>query len=77
MPLSAEFGNFGTLADGTNQDEYCIFCFKDGNFTNPNQTLAEMIQSSIDFMTKEFGISVEKAEEMSSSVIPTLRRWNK
>ena len=51
MPISAEFGNLGTESDGSNVPEYCIFCFSGGHFTNPDQTLEEMIQSSIENMT--------------------------
>jgi hypothetical protein len=75
MPLSAEFGNYGTLADGKFNQEFCIFCFKDGDFTNPNQTLAEMIQSSIENMTNEIGMPFDKATELANSFIPTLKRW--
>ncbi len=75
MPLSAEFGNYGTLADGKNHEEYCIFCFKDGSLTNPNQTLDEMIASSIENMTNELGMPLEKATELANSFIPNLKRW--
>jgi DNA-directed RNA polymerase subunit N (RpoN/RPB10) len=77
MPLSESFGNFGTNADGSNISEYCIICFKNGGFTNPNQTLEEMIQSSIENMTTDLGIPFEKANEIANTVIPTLGRWRK
>ena len=73
MPLSEKFGNLGTNGDGTKTSEYCIFCFADGNFTNPNQTLDEMIQSSIDNMTAEFNISIEQSRYLANSFIPNLR----
>ena len=75
MPLSEEFGNLGTNADGSKTDEYCSFCFSGGNFTNPNQTLEEMIQSSIENMTGDLNMPVEQATELANSFIPTLRRW--
>lgn len=76
MPLSDEFGgNFGTSADGSITSEYCIFCFKSGEFTNPNQTLEEMINSSIENMTTDLQMPVEQATELANSFIPTLRRW--
>lgn len=76
MPLSEEFGNFGTMSDGTNHMEFCIFCFKDGGFTNPMQTMEEMIQSSIENMTQDLGMTEEKAKEIANAYIPNLRRWN-
>jgi DNA-directed RNA polymerase subunit N (RpoN/RPB10) len=76
MPLDASFKNFGTEADGSPAAEYCTFCYQKGAFTNPTQTLEEMLQSSIDFMTKEFKIPVEQAWKMSNDVIPGLKRWS-
>lgn len=75
MPVSAEFGNLGTDEDGGMVSEYCSFCFRNGGFTNPDQTLEEMIRSSIDNMTRELGFSQERAAELANSVIPTLGRW--
>ena len=75
MPLSKEFGNFGTNADGTESDEFCVFCFANGDFTNPNQTLEEMIASSIENMTTDLQMPLERARELANSFIPTLRRW--
>ncbi len=75
MPLSEEFGNLGTNADGTNAPEYCIFCFKGGNFTNPDQTMEEMIQSSIENMTNDLQMPEEQAANLANSFIPTLKRW--
>jgi hypothetical protein len=75
MPLSAEFGNYGTERDGSNNSDYCIFCFKDGDFTNPGQTLEEMIRSSIENMTADLSMPLEKATELANSFIPTLGRW--
>ena len=77
MPLSAEFGNLGTNRDGSVVLEYCSFCFSGGEFTNPNQTLEEMIQSSIENMTADLNMPREKAAELANSFIPTLRRWRK
>ena len=77
MPISADFGNLGTYADGSQTVDFCRFCFQDGNFTNPNQTLDEMIQSSIDNMTKDLQMPIEQATNLANSFIPTLRRWQK
>ena len=75
MSLSKEFGNLGTNADGTTTVEFCRFCFADGTFTNPNQTLEEMIASSIENMTTDLQMPLERANELANSFIPTLRRW--
>lgn len=75
MPLSKEFGNFGTNADGSSVSEYCSFCFADGDFTNPNQTMEEMIQSSIENMTQDLQMPLEQAKNLANSFIPSLKRW--
>jgi hypothetical protein len=76
MPVSAEFGNYGTEADGTPASEYCQFCYQGGGFTKPDQTVDEMVGSSIDFMTANLGFSEEQATQMSNEVIRKLKRWN-
>ena len=76
MPISPGVENFGTEADGSPASEYCMFCYKDGAFTNPTQTVDEMVQSSIDFMTAELKFPVEQATQMSNEYIRKLRRWN-
>ena len=77
MPLSAEFGNHGTEADGSANQEYCSICYQNGAFTNPNQLLVEMIESSIENMTADLNMPRGKAEQLAKSFIPTLKRWQK
>ena len=76
MPLEASFKNYGTESDGTPASEYCMFCYQDGAFTNPTQTVDEMVQSSIDFMTGSMEFTLEQASKMSNDVIRKLKRWN-
>jgi hypothetical protein len=75
MPLSEEFGNRGTNADGAPVSEYCIFCFAGGNFTQPDQTMEEMINSSIENMTTDLQMPRKQATDLANSFIPTLKRW--
>lgn len=77
MPLSQSFGNLGTNKDSSNTTEYCSICYREGSFTNPNQTLGEMIQSSIENTTADQNMPVEKAKELANSFIPMLKRWQK
>ncbi len=75
MPLSEEFGNFGTEEDNFRNTEFCSFCYQNGKFKNPDQTMQEMIQSSIDNMTSDLNMPLDKATELANSLIPTLNRW--
>jgi len=76
MPIADGFDNLGTEADGSRATEFCSFCYQNGTFTNPDQTLDEMVQSSIDFMVAEFKMPVEQATQMSNEYIRPLKRWN-
>ena len=75
MPLSTDFGNYGTDEAGAPVSEYCMFCYQGGAFTNPNQTLDEMIASSVENMTGDLGMPIEQARQMAKTVIPSLKRW--
>ncbi len=33
--------DFGTNADGSNNNEYCSYCFRNGKFTEPNMTVEQ------------------------------------
>ena len=76
MPIHADFGNLGIEADGSPTSEYCQFCYQNGGFTQPDQTVDEMVNSSIDFMTAEFKMPREQASQMSNDVIRKLKRWD-
>ncbi|MEQ1603714.1 MAG: zinc ribbon domain-containing protein [Pyrinomonadaceae bacterium] len=41
MPIEASFNNLGTNAAGSPVSAYCMFCYKDGSFTNPEQSVDE------------------------------------
>lgn len=74
MPLSTE-ELFGTNQDGSKNDDYCLYCFKNGEFTT-DESLEEMIESCVPHMVKQ-GFEESKAREMLSNVLPNLKRWTK
>ncbi|MEO6654806.1 MAG: zinc ribbon domain-containing protein [Pyrinomonadaceae bacterium] len=76
MPIDAAFKNLGTEIDGSPASEYCMFCYQSGGFTNPAQTVDEMVKTSTDFMTANLGYEREQAAQMSNDVIRGLKRWN-
>jgi len=75
MPIDESFANFGTEADGSSSDQFCTFCYQNGEFTNPQQTVDEMVASSVDFMTANLGFTTDEASELSNRVIRKLKRW--
>lgn len=76
MPIDASLASLGTESDGSSSSTYCKFCYQDGAFTNPDQTLEEMVQSSVDFMTTNLSFTPEMAAKMSNDIIPNLNRWS-
>lgn len=67
---------FGSNADGSLHNEYCIYCFKMGKFTEPNLTKEQMIEKLI-LMAGKMNMTPEKARAMAEEIIPTLKRWKK
>jgi hypothetical protein len=79
MPLTS--GTHGTEHDGSQNKEYCLYCYKHGAFVD-DHTMEEMIAISLTHM-KEAGILEEqgKTEEedlaFMNDFFPELKRWKK
>lgn len=77
MPLN-ETETVGTEADGTKCQDYCIYCYKDGEFTQPDSTLEMMLNISAKIWAeKDPNITVEEAKKQLQKKMPTLKRWCK
>jgi len=80
MPLNVN-EDFATNADQSLNEEYCIYCFKDGTFTI-DCTMDEMIEISIkhlDEFNKDAEVPYTKEEALANmkTFFPTLKRWSK
>jgi transcriptional regulator with XRE-family HTH domain len=64
----------GTNADGTWNTDYCIYCYKDGEWVDPNQTVQGIIDYTVPFMTSP-SMTADEARELLDKWIPTLKRW--
>lgn len=65
--------DFGTNADGSNNNEYCSYCFRNGKFTEPNMTVEQMIEKCAGIMKQ---IQMPQAQiEQTKTFIPMLKRW--
>lgn len=73
MPLN-EKHLFSRNVDGSLNSDYCKYCYQDGGFVNPNETMEEMIETCIPFM-KEHGMNEEEARELMKATLPKLSRW--
>ena len=78
MPLTDEI--LGTNADGSKNEEYCIYCFKDGAFTG-DFTMEEMIEFCSQYVeqyNKDSGQNLTRDEykAMLRQYYPNLKRWS-
>ena len=77
MPLTEDI--LGTNADGTKNQDYCIYCYKDGRFLQ-DCTMDEMIEHCAQFVgevNKGLPQPITKEEYigMMKSYFPQLKRW--
>ena len=77
MPLTDDV--LGTNADGTKNEDYCMYCYKDGHFLQ-DCTMEEMIEHCAQFVNAvneglEKPITKEEYIGMMKSYFPQLKRW--
>lgn len=70
---------FGTNKDGSSNQEYCCYCYKDGSFTS-DCTMDEMIEHCVKYLDEFNGacntkFTKEEAIEQMKFHFPTLKRW--
>ena len=74
MPINEE-KLFGTEKDGARSNEYCVYCYENGEFKQPDMTIEDMINVCVPHM-KEDGMSEDKARTLLKQFLPTLKRWS-
>ena len=69
--------DYGTNADGSKNPDYCNECYQNGEFTEPNITLEEMITKNVKKMLEK---NPRADETMFTGILiqslPGLKRWN-
>jgi len=75
MPLDTP-ESFGTEKDGSVSGDYCVYCYKDGAFTD-DMTMDQMI----DFCAQHAGefspqLTREEAIAQMKQYFPHLKRWS-
>ncbi len=77
MPLTKK-EEFATNNDGSLNEEYCIYCYKDGSFTQ-DVTMEEMIDISLKHMKEIFkgddSFNENDAIIKMRGFFPQLKRW--
>jgi hypothetical protein len=72
MPFGGEVER-GTELDGRESDDYCIDCYKDGNFVEPDLTLEMMVEKVTNQMRIE-GFP-EKMITVNTNKMAKFKRW--
>lgn len=75
-PLVKE--DYGTDKEGNLTSEYCKECYQNGEFTEPDLTLNDMvIKCANKMMEKNQRLPEEHTTGLLFSILPGLKRWNK
>lgn len=78
MPMTVD-EQFGRNVDGSRNEEYCSYCYRDGAFTE-DCTMNEMIDHCLQFLDKfnkdmEHPYTKEEARAEMQQFFPMLKRW--
>ncbi len=63
----------GTDADGTENPNYCKWCYDEGEFANA--TMDDVIEKSAPYLMQATGVSLDEAVSFMGALLPTLGRW--
>lgn len=74
MPLE-KADDFGTDVAGFRVNDYCRHCYVSGAFTEPQITMAAMIDRCVAIMAQRRVMSEPDARALLTRVMPTLKRW--
>ena len=66
---------FGTNADGTKNSDYCVYCYKNGEFID-KVSMQEYIEMCVPFAAQA-GMTIPEMRHHCETVFPTLKRWKK
>ncbi|MBW4361388.1 zinc ribbon domain-containing protein [Flavobacterium taihuense] len=74
MPLDSEEAK-GTEKDGQKSNEYCKYCYENGEFIHPKMNLEDM-RSNVQKQMKKLEHH-EYAIQKAINILPGLNRWKK
>ena len=73
MPLTAK-EELGTNIDGSINNDYCKYCYKDGDFID-KVSMEEYIEMCSQYGSQA-GMTNEEMKDYCTKLFPTLKRWN-
>lgn len=75
LPFNEEHKHFIAKESDGSDSSYCTFCYKNGEFLNPEATIEDMIELVVPQLARKIG--EEAARQELSSLLPTLERWKR
>jgi len=75
-PICQSCGMPMLKAEDFGSGDYCRHCYNNGQFTNPDISIEQMIERLLPFATK-MGMSEDTARKMGHKTLPKLKRWKK
>jgi sulfatase maturation enzyme AslB (radical SAM superfamily) len=72
MPLDSEVVK-GTEKNGLKSNEYCKYCYENGEFKHPKMSLEEM-QNNVKNQMKKLELH-DYAIQKTINILPALKRW--
>ena len=63
----------GTNADGTENPDYCKWCYDEGTFAY--ETMDDVIEVSAPYLAQATGVSLDEAVSFMGALLPTLDHW--
>lgn len=64
----------GINQDGSKNEDYCIYCYKDGKFVD-DVSMKEYIEMNVPYYEQAGMATEEEMREHCEKVFPTLKRW--
>lgn len=77
MPMGTTDELYGTNADQSKSEDYCEYCYKNGEYT-ADTSMEQMIEFCIPHVaTSNPNLSKDDARKMMNEFFPSLKRWQK
>lgn len=74
MPLTGP-EVFGSDKSGAPVEDYCSYCYTNGEFTQPDFTVDDMVGFCVPFLVEQ-GMDENTARGMLAGSLPSLKRWS-
>ena len=72
-PFSVPNMDKGADADGTENPNYCKWCYDGGEFASA--TMDDVIEKSAPYLMQATGVSLDEAVSFMGALLPSLKRW--